>query len=43
MLAVARSVLSEGAPVNWIEGSALDLPFPSDSRLRRLASTAPTM
>ena len=31
MLAVARSVPSEGAPVNWIEGSALDLPFPSDS------------
>jgi ubiquinone/menaquinone biosynthesis C-methylase UbiE len=28
MLAVARGVLSEGAPVNWIEGSALDLPFP---------------
>jgi SAM-dependent methyltransferase len=31
MLAVARSVLSEGAPINWIEGSALDLPFPVDS------------
>jgi len=31
MLAVARSVLSEGAPVNWIEGSALDLPFAPDS------------
>jgi ubiquinone/menaquinone biosynthesis C-methylase UbiE len=29
MLAVARGVLSEGQPVNWIEGSALDLPFPS--------------
>jgi ubiquinone/menaquinone biosynthesis C-methylase UbiE len=29
MLVVARGVLSEGAPVNWIEGSALDLPFPS--------------
>ena len=27
MLAVARSVLLEGAPINWIEGSALDLPF----------------
>jgi len=31
MLAVARSVSSDGAPINWIEGSALDLPFPSDS------------
>jgi SAM-dependent methyltransferase len=29
MLAVARGVLNEGAPVNWLEGSALDLPFPS--------------
>jgi ubiquinone/menaquinone biosynthesis C-methylase UbiE len=29
MLAVARGVLSEGRRVNWIEGSALDLPFPS--------------
>lgn len=29
MLAVARGVLNEGAPVKWIEGSALDLPFPS--------------
>jgi ubiquinone/menaquinone biosynthesis C-methylase UbiE len=29
MLAVARGVLNEGAPVNWMEGSALDLPFPS--------------
>ena len=29
MLAVARSVSNEGAPVNWMEGSALDLPFPS--------------
>lgn len=28
MLSVARSVPSEGAPINWIEGSALDLPFP---------------
>jgi ubiquinone/menaquinone biosynthesis C-methylase UbiE len=28
MLAVARTtVSSEGAPINWIEGSALDLPF----------------
>ena len=27
MLAVARMVLSEGAPIDWIEGSALDLPF----------------
>ena len=29
MLAVARGVLNEGAPINWLEGSALDLPFPS--------------
>jgi ubiquinone/menaquinone biosynthesis C-methylase UbiE len=29
MLAVARTVPSEGAPINWMEGSALDLPFPS--------------
>jgi len=29
MLAVARGVLNEGASVNWMEGSALDLPFPS--------------
>jgi ubiquinone/menaquinone biosynthesis C-methylase UbiE len=27
MLAVARSVPSEGASITWIEGSALDLPF----------------
>ncbi len=31
MLAVARSVPSEGAPITWIEGSALELPFPLDS------------
>jgi SAM-dependent methyltransferase len=31
MLAVARSVPSEGVPIAWIEGSALDLPFPRDS------------
>jgi ubiquinone/menaquinone biosynthesis C-methylase UbiE len=31
MLAVARSVPSEGAPITWIEESALDLPFPFDS------------
>ena len=31
MLAVARGVPSEGAPIEWIEGSALDLPFPSGS------------
>lgn len=31
MLAVARSVTNNGAPINWIEGSALDLPLPSDS------------
>ena len=30
MLAVARGVPSEGAPITWIEGSALDLPFPAD-------------
>jgi ubiquinone/menaquinone biosynthesis C-methylase UbiE len=29
MLAVARGVSGEGPPVNWMEGSALDLPFPS--------------
>jgi len=29
MLAVARGVLNEGASVDWMEGSALDLPFPS--------------
>lgn len=31
MLAVARGVSSEGAPIDWVEGSALDLPFPADS------------
>ena len=31
MLAVARSVPTEGAAIIWIEGSALDLPFPADS------------
>jgi ubiquinone/menaquinone biosynthesis C-methylase UbiE len=29
MLAVARNVLSEEASVKWMEGSALELPFPS--------------
>lgn len=29
MLAVARTLPSEGAPIDWIEGSALDLPFPA--------------
>ena len=29
MLAVARNVFNQGGPVNWVEGSALDLPFPS--------------
>ena len=29
MLAVARSILNEGAPVSWIGGSSLNLPFPS--------------
>src|SRR4051794_20163161 len=27
MLAVARALPTEGAPIDWIEGSALDLPF----------------
>jgi ubiquinone/menaquinone biosynthesis C-methylase UbiE len=27
MLAVARTVPNEASPINWIEGSALDLPF----------------
>ena len=31
MLAVARGVPHDGAPITWIEGSALNLPFPSDS------------
>ena len=31
MLAVARSVPTQGSAINWIEGSALDLPFPTDS------------
>ena len=29
MLAVARGVSGEGPPVNWMQGSALYLPFPS--------------
>jgi ubiquinone/menaquinone biosynthesis C-methylase UbiE len=29
MLAVARTLSSEGAPMEWIDGSALDLPFPA--------------
>jgi SAM-dependent methyltransferase len=29
MLAVAQTRGSEGAPIDWIEGSALDLPFPA--------------
>jgi len=29
MLAAARNVLNEGVSVSWMEGSALDLPFPS--------------
>ena len=29
MLAVARTLPSEGAPIDWIEASALDLPFPA--------------
>jgi SAM-dependent methyltransferase len=31
MLAVARTVPGEGAPITWVEGSALDLPFASGS------------
>ena len=31
MLAVARGVPNEGAQISWIEGSALDLPFPPAS------------
>jgi SAM-dependent methyltransferase len=31
MLAVARSVPTEGAAIIWIEGSALELPFTTDS------------
>jgi SAM-dependent methyltransferase len=30
MLAVARSLPNDGTPINWTEGSALDMPFPSD-------------
>lgn len=29
MLAVARTLPCEGAPIDWIEASALDLPFPA--------------
>jgi SAM-dependent methyltransferase len=29
MLAVARTLPSEGTPIDWVEGSALDLPFPT--------------
>jgi ubiquinone/menaquinone biosynthesis C-methylase UbiE len=28
MLTVARTLPSEGVPIDWVEGSALDLPFP---------------
>jgi ubiquinone/menaquinone biosynthesis C-methylase UbiE len=31
MLAVARAMPNDGAPIEWIEGSALDLPVPSES------------
>jgi ubiquinone/menaquinone biosynthesis C-methylase UbiE len=31
MLAVARNAPTEGAAIIWIEGGALDLPFPADS------------
>ena len=30
-MAVARALPSEGIPIDWIEGSALDLPFPAES------------
>ncbi|MGY2903181.1 class I SAM-dependent methyltransferase [Bradyrhizobium sp. URHC0002] len=30
MLAVAQTLVCEGAPIAWIEGSALDLPFPAE-------------
>jgi hypothetical protein len=33
MLAVARTLPKEGVPIEWIEGSALDLPFPAVVRL----------
>jgi ubiquinone/menaquinone biosynthesis C-methylase UbiE len=29
MLAVARTLPSKGMPIDWVEGSALDLPFPA--------------
>jgi ubiquinone/menaquinone biosynthesis C-methylase UbiE len=29
MLAVARGLPNDGAPINWRQGSALDMPFPS--------------
>jgi ubiquinone/menaquinone biosynthesis C-methylase UbiE len=29
MLAVARNLPNEGAPISWMEGSALDMPLPS--------------
>jgi len=31
MLRVAQTIFSEGAPIQWIEGSALDLPFPENT------------
>jgi ubiquinone/menaquinone biosynthesis C-methylase UbiE len=31
MLAVAQSMPTEGAAITWIDGSALDLPFPNDT------------
>jgi ubiquinone/menaquinone biosynthesis C-methylase UbiE len=31
MLAVARTLENEGPPISWMEGSALDLPFPPES------------
>lgn len=31
MLAVAQSMPTEGAAITWIDGSALDLPFPDDT------------
>jgi len=31
MLSVARSAVQTGTPIEWVEGSALDLPFPAKS------------
>ncbi len=31
MLEIARTLPSEGAPITWVEGSVLNLPFPAES------------